>query len=762
MHCATRSGVAALALFALVGSPAQGLGQAPADRAALEAFRDSLAEVSDTTALRALESRLIERARVDRGDALLHLRLGFLAYRIGEAGGDRSHYDDAASEFEWAGEIEPGWPYPWYGLGLAELALGEHPSIAIENVRQMLGKDYLTKAANAFARAAAADPTFTAAVIDLTNTALSQRINDRVAVATEAVRIAARGPAGRHPLVQLARGRLERVRGEADSSVAAFRAALALGADSGVALFELSRSLYFGRHPRQAWEAYFAGAGAMRSLDAVGAYRDDVAWLASDAELAEFDGLPGAAERADWLRRFWIARDHDDVREVGDRLAEHNRRWRYVKRNFGLVSRRRHYDIAEIYRSTQTDIDDRGIIYLRHGPPDDRASFVCPLESRDAWRGCEANESWLYHRRDGDLVFHFVAREDVQDYKLVESLVDVLGFGNAVYAQGRRDPLVQQLYATRRHFGEPYGRIGNGIGVRSGALVEERAIGQRSIAVGTSTDSYRHRFESPLGARTTQFVVARRDSGSPAQTVVVVFAVPVGRLTAVPAAGQVRYPLQLRMRVVDSLGRAVAALDTLRVFAAAQPLARDAYLSGVLSVAVPAGTLRYRLLVATPGERAGDVVSLDSLPVPALDGQTVAVSDLVLGRVGSGIAWLPPGDTVLLNPLGDYAQGGSIELYYEVAGLAAGTAYRTEITLEPAGGPSLFGRVRALFGGRRTPVRLSFDAVASGAVTRVRRSIGLGDLKRGAYVLTVTVSDPHGGATQVRRRRLEVVAAPAS
>jgi len=29
-------------------------------------------------------------------------------------------------------------------------------------------------------------------------------------------------------------------------------------------------------------------------------------------------------------------------------------------------------------------------------------------------------------------------------------------------------------------------------------------------------------------------------------------------------------------------------------------------------------------------------------------------------------------------------------------------------------------------------------------------------------VLTVTVSDPHGGATQVRRRRLEVVAAPAS
>ncbi len=761
MHRATWSGVGALALLALAGSAATGFGQAPADRAALEAFRDSLAGVSDTTVLLALESHLIERARVDRGNVLLHLRLGFLAYRVGEAGGDRSHYDDAASEFEWAGEIEPDWPYPWYGLGLAELALGEHPSIAIENVRQMLGKDYLTKAANAFARATAADPDFTAAVIDLTNTALSQRINDRVAVATEAVRIAARGPAGRNPLVQLARGRLERARGEADSSVAALRAALALGADSGVALFELSRSLYFARQPHPAWEAYFAGAGATRSADAVTAYRQDVAWLASDAQLAEFDGLAGPAERADWLRRFWVTRDQDDVREVGDRLAEHNRRWLYVQRNFRLVSRRRHYDIAETYRNTQTDIDDRGIIYLRHGPPDDRASFVCPLETRDAWHGCEINESWLYRRRAGDLVFHFVAREDVQDYKLVESLVDVLGFGNAVYAQGRRDPLVQQLYATRRHFGEPYGRIGNGMGVRSGLLVEERAIGQRSIAVGTSTDSYRHRFASPLGVRTTEFVVARRDSGSPAQNIVVVFAVPVGRLTAIPAAGQVRYPLQLRMRVMDSTGRAVASLDTLRVFAAAQPLAREAYLSGVLNVVVPAGTLHYRLLVATPDDRAGDVVSRDSLPVPALDGRAVAVSDLVLGRVGSGIAWLPPGDTVPLNPLGDYAQGGSIELYYEVAGLVAGTAYRTEITLEPAGGPSLFGRVRGLFGGRRAPVRLSFDAVATGPVTRVRRSLGLGDLKRGPYVLTVAVTDP-AGTTQVRRRRVEVVAATAS
>jgi tetratricopeptide (TPR) repeat protein len=200
--------------------------QAPADRAAIVAFRDSLSQVADTLALGRLEAAMIEVARADRDNALPHLRLGFLAYRLGEAGGGKSHYDDAAGEFEWATDLRSDWPWAWYALGLAELALGEHDVIAIENVRQILGKDYLTKAANAFARAAEADPAFAVAVIDLANTALTQRINSRLNVALAAVRQAAGGAAGREPAVQLARGRVEREAGEADSAVAAFEAAL--------------------------------------------------------------------------------------------------------------------------------------------------------------------------------------------------------------------------------------------------------------------------------------------------------------------------------------------------------------------------------------------------------------------------------------------------------------------------------------------------------------------------------------------------------
>src|SRR5207253_7247064 len=180
---------------------------------------------------------------------------------------------------------------------------------------------------------------------------------------------------------------------------------------------------------------------------ALGLYRTELSYLATAAELASFDSLAAPAARAAWLERFWIRRDVTEAREPGERLAEHYRRWFYARRNFRLVSRHRHYDITERYRADQTTFDDRGAIYLRHGPPDKRATYPRVLDR------LEPNETWLYRRPEGDLIFHFVARDDVQDYKLVESLADavVAGFRGALALQGRRglDPITSDLFASR-------------------------------------------------------------------------------------------------------------------------------------------------------------------------------------------------------------------------------------------------------------------------------------------------------------------------
>ena len=729
------------------------LAQAPADRATLEALRDSLSLVKDSVALSRLELGTIEVAKQNRDDPLIHLRLGFIAYRLGELTKNKSHYDDAAGEFEWAGELRPDWPYPWYGQGLAELALGEHTAIAIENLRQMLGKDYLSKAAKAFARATEADPSFASAVVDLANTALTQRIRPRLDVALTAVRLAAASPAGRSPDVQLVRGRVERTAGETDSAAAAFRAYVALAGDSGIGYLELARTAYLARRPGDGWTAYFNGARVARSAEAVSLYRLDLSWIADSAELGAFDLRTSPGERAEWLNTFWGKRDAAEARDVGERLAEHYRRWFHARRDFRLVSRHRHYDLTERYRSGQLEFDDRGIIYLRQGEPDRRARYVNP--------DVEANESWLYQRPSGDLVFHFVARDDVSDFKLVESLVDVLGFSRAVRAGSTMDGQVAELYTSRQNFGPLYSRIANSQRPVGNELATERAHGRRDIVVGTTRDSYTRRFDLPMAVVASAFVTGQgaRSGDSAGQLLHVVFAIPGERLSAAPAeaAGGLRYPLQFRVIVADSTGHVVAQHDTLRVFAARQPLRHPDYLTGRIALPVPPGQYVYRLLVATPDGGAGDLVN-GIARIDTLAPDRFAVSDVVVGREGSGLVWYTPaGDTVRLNPLQRFPQGSGVNLYYEIYGLARGAGYHTVVRLEREGGRSLFSAIGRLFGGGRSPVLLEFDAPSEGRVTRVQRGIELRDVAKGTYRLVVTISDPATGANVTRTERFQVV-----
>ena len=733
------------------------LAQSPADRASLEVLRDSLAGTADSLALHALEATTIQVARQHRDDPMVHLRLGFIGYRLGEISKTKSHYDDAAGEFEWAAELRPEWPYPWYGLGLAELAIGENASIAIENIRQMLGKDFLSKAARAFARATEVDPSFASAVIDLANTALTQRIRPRLEVALNAVRLAAAGPAGRHAEVQLVRGRVEREAGEADSALVAFTTYLRIGGDSGVGLLELGRTAYFAGRPAQGSSSYFAGAHAATSAQALTMYRLDLSWIADSAELTAFDGLATPDARQHWLEQFWTRRDVVEAREVGERLAEHYRRWFYARRNFRLVSRHRHYDITEVYRAKQAEFDDRGVIYLRHGEPDKRAQFICQGPPESEGDGCAANESWLYRRRgEPDLIFHFAARDDVQDFKLIESLADVLGFHRAVRAASLSDPEIAALYQTRDQFGQLYSRVAHSQRAAGTELARDRQQGRRNIEIGTTSDSYLQHFDQSLDVVASEFVVgAGTDSG---QVLHVVFAIPADRLDPQPAPdGGVRYPLAFRVIISDSADRVVANMDTLRVFGAHQALRKPSYLTGRLAIPVPAGRYQYRMLVRSVDGGAGDLLT-EPLTVERLEPQRFAVSDLVVGREGSGLVWFSPaGDTVRLNPLQRFPEASAVNLYYEIYGLATGTPYHTVVRLEREGGRSVFNSIGRLFGGGRSPVLLEFDAPSTGAVTRVQRGLELRDVSKGTYRLSVVITDPATGTSVTRVQRFQVV-----
>ncbi|MBA3316989.1 MAG: GWxTD domain-containing protein [Gemmatimonadales bacterium] len=735
--------VAALSLITLATAPLPA--QEPADRVLLEQFRDSIAATQDSAGLLALEKRLIEEAKADRANAMTHLRLGFLSLRLGELGG-QSHYEDAASEFQWAIDLQPTWPYSWYGMGSAEYGVGDSQISFVTGIKTMLGKDALSRSAMAYAKSAEVDPGFDRGLVDLANTALRQRVNIKLGVALEALRRAAPTEAATRPDVLLARGRVEREVGDGDSALAAFQGYLDHGTNRSLGLLEVARTLFLlGRFDGMA--PYFDGAASDDSV-AVAAYRADLAPIASDSVMREFDRTAGR-KRADYLRRFWSDRDRIELRADGERLREHYRRLFYARKNFQLTALNRHYDIVERYRSGSRDFDDRGIIYIRHGEPTSRASYAAP--------GLEANESWRYTRPDGDLIFHFMAREDVQDFKLVESLFDVLGFSNALALRGglagaEGDPMAQQLLLSREQLAPIYGRLQAAGRISTGRYqTEERQVGQESIALGTRTDSYELRFPDELKVSSEVLAVGRDSTGTQVQ---IAYAVAGSTLEPVMVTRGYLYSVRVRFVASDRRGRVAATIDTTRHFVAPAPVPDGEHLVGRVSVPVPPGQYFYRLAIQQ-GEETGVLLPRDTVRVGRPTATALALSDLVLGSRNTNLFWRRTAeDTVVFNPLRTYKRKESMELYYEVEGLSEGTEYTVRIAVRKQGGGG--GLLRKVFGGGSAQISLKFEETASFPVTNTSRSLKLDKLKPGNYTLEVAVEDEQGRSDK-RMQRFQVV-----
>ena len=726
-------------LVAMLVPLASARAQSPEDRASLEAFRDSLGGAEDSLRLVALEQKLIAVAREDRNNAMHHLRLGFLSIRLGDLG-SKSRYDDGAGEFEWATELQPTWPWGWYGLGIAEDKVGDSQVSIVQGLQAMFGKDHLSRAANAYARSVQADPSFDRGLIELASTALRQRINIKTTLAREALRQASATSAASNPDVLLWRGRVEREVGDIDSALMAFRGYLERGGRRGLGLIEVARTEFL-RGSLDAQEPYYEGA-LLDDPQVVDQYRADLAMVANDSAIAEFNVNTGQ-RRVAFLRRFWGQRDRASLLKDGERLREHYRRVYYARKNFQLASTNRHYDIVERFRSGSPDFDDRGVIYIRHGEPVERARYNAP--------GMQLNESWHYTRADGDLIFHFVAREDVQDYKLVESLFDVLGFGNAVALRGDRDNSVaagqaNELLLTREKFSPIYSKLlGAGNAGSQKYLTEERRIGRRSINIGTRSDTYELTYARALKLETS-VVAAGRDSAH--SLLHVSYAIPGSALHEVPSERGHLYPVRLRLSVADRVGIPVATVDTTRLFIAREVVPPGEHLVGRLAVPVIPGNLTYRLAVEQ-GDDNGIILAADTVSVGDFTGSRFELSGVVLGAREANLTWRPAtGDTVYFNPLGRYRRTTTMEVYYEVYGLPPTASFKTEVRITKEGKGAFLG----IFGSRKPAIRLGFEERAEGPETRVHRSVSLEKLATGRYWIEVVVTDAVGSVRESRAR----------
>lgn len=688
---------------------------------AFESFRDSLRSTADTNELRAT---LQAFRRTDP------LRAGLAGLRLGELGADPG-FSEALSSFRRASRGTRR-AEAWYGLGLAETGRSEWEMRNPLTLGSRVGLGALERAASDYIQAIRAEPDFVPPAVELAAVSLALLDTARLRTARDALRSATLALPVRPPEFLLARARMERAAGSLDSAGVIFEGYLAAGGNRALGLLELGRTrLALGRADGEA--PYYDGA-SLDDEEATAGYRADLALVADSSDLNEFDHFRGTA-RVAYLRRFWTDRDHLELRAEGERLREHYRRLVFAWTHFPLTISRRYYGRRDAYRSGNHEIDDRGIIYIRHGDPDQRLRpFVF---------GTMPNESWHYARAEGDLFFHFSAGYDrngggdLYDYRLVQSILDLHGADEAP-----RD----QLLLSRQALSPLYGRMLNwGTYGSDRSRREERHLGTTSIWTGTTTDSYQLRFGSGLVAVADLIAVGSSPAGNLAHFV---FGIAAPGTSALPVDGGVAYPVRVRLVVLDTRDRAVARLDTMLVIQRGKALTRKEYLIGRAELTLPAGLWSYRAALQE-GESSGVVLRRDSVAVASTHGASFSLSDIAMGTTGNAVTWVTQAaDTVLMSPTGLFSKGAEVEIYYEANGAAVRAQYRHQITVlrNDAGEPR---------SKKRPMVSLSFNEEAGGPVIRSRRTVRLEGLKPGSYLVEVRVTAPDG-SSQVRRRSIRL------
>ena len=709
-------------------------------RAAIDALQDSL--TVDSLGTLPITPDPGARTPEDR------LRAGYIMLGRGRQAHDPAMLARAADQFYEVTVKRSHWPYAWYGLGLAKSDLALLRSPEVRSAHQPAGSGWANMAASALERAGAEDSTFRPALLALARLQplLSPRSSgDPVQVALR--RATTVDPSD--PMLWVYAGRAARARRDHAEALEDFRrAAGAAGAGPrGVIDLELARELFAAGLPDSAAECFYAGLSATDSAS-VALYRHDLALAADSAELVEWDSLsPGA--RDGWVREFWAKRERASGRPAGTRLPEHYRRFAYASDHFAAPAHwAREFVFGMEILGLPPDFDDRGAVYLRHGQPDLTSTFVGGM-------GTAPNESWLYYRPEGNLVFHFVGRGHLVPTFLVASrdtagiLESRMGldprYGELAIEIENEDAIVQSDLTLARKLG--LSRDGrNEPPLVALSLRRTLQADSARLRRGLATDSDPLRFGHTLEPITQVFGAGGDAPGD--GLLVVAMSVPNDDHLpplALPDGGT-GYVLRLRVTSADDSGHTTLDADSLIHVRTAHPLGRGEFLSLVRTYTLPAtGDQRVRVILSDSARQFGAIRVVNGVPLPDVHVGRLTLTDPIVGTQRSGVDWRrSDGRVIPLNPLNAWRGSEPLELTLEAGGLAPGNPYAVRIAVGDLGADST------------KPPKASVEAsfTAHDPLETIAQSIDLHALKPGRYLLSVTVTA--NGASVRRDRRITI------
>lgn len=483
----------------------------------------------------------------------------------------------------------------------------------------------------------------------------------------------------------------------------------------------------------------------------------DVEVLATPDELETWNRLrtlPAADRNAcAFFRRLWNRRAAASGMAVDERILAHYMRTRYALEHYRRRGRVRPRFSVRLGRPADSVYDDRGLLYVRMGAPDDvaaHAGSVC----------IEPNVSWAYERPGGFRMYHLSPLGGTGDWYLLENLAMVNRCGTWDRNPfGANSPLLldtpgqtfYDLYMSRMGLDPAYARIANHalnlagdtfVGLRlAEELKDERdwtwADGKYAVASVPERPpvdlSVNFGFEW-LGFRAPRPGLTRIWMNG---------LVEASTLTPELRDGRDVYRVNVVWTLLDESGSSYLHIPVFFELPTDTKLDEEAGLSIRMSADLPPGAYRWMLVVADVnviGERddekpAGGYATGDLL-VRDMGADLPLLSDVAVSPDSMG-AW-SPARGISLNPTPAHVTGsdGIAFIYYEAYNLTPGGRYETRVVLEPEGGGQAFDL--SYPGTARTEGRI---------VTRGYLRIDLSDSSPGRYRTSVTVRDLTSGIT---------------
>lgn len=693
---------------------------------------DSIVGQADTAYLRGL---IDIATRLDPEEYPLEFVEAALAsFSIGQIYGDRDLLRQALDRLN---DVERTYSKDacyLYQRGAIRRELGTRPPFIAEVWARLRDRDHKELAMRDFRDAAELRPDWLAPAVAMAEISLEpfegregrrDRWRDWTLVALDRYREAG----GSDPDVDLWLSRLLLEAGSFEEAHAAARRLDGL-APPGIADLELAHTLFALGRAEDGADAYWRALDGPWDRRFALEMERDLRWIFEPQESVEWAEPMSARERADWVRRFWARRAARDLVSESELLSEHYARLRYVRENYRRISEAQaRLEPDWFNRPNDEGLDDRGLIYIRMGEPEE--ILPCFAAGR-------ASDSWVYRAEDGrPLVLHFSPAGGTDDWSFATRL-PLHCYARLGRVDSRYNTLGFQLF-----HGDAMERLY--------LATAERDRSEAAVRFALAHDQHRLRLDGRLEFGYEWLFFRGAEPGTIETTLS--YAIPIEHFECKDEKRSVACLLEVRASVFGRDTIVARGIDSGQL----DPLSRRTWALGQFDMISAPGRWQYRVAAFEAVSKQPDELLRGNwgggrFNVPDLwrghDPSAVTVSSLVLARPGAG-DWVRGEEALALNPLHVYRPDATVDIYYEIYGLPADAAYTTEIVLVQADDPPVqtldppVEWVYELLEEKRAALRLRFDEVARsyGRPGLERRmTVTLRGIGPGRYVLIVAIA----------------------